>query len=403
MTHKRTLFSRLVTIISGLTLSIVLLFTAATLLITYSFEDVLFNERMKQAHAKFKNGESLPYDIQVIEALDDLEPDILQKLRYFEVGQGDEYGEFRLDQRHYHYLVTEDGTILYDTTDVSLVDRALEDVFLILAVLLVPAVFLTLWVAKLSARYALRPFTQLGETFANEQHFTGAETKRLEAIKEHDVRLIALQLQNALKQKSEVLEQQVIFNQGLAHELRTPLQVMRNSVELLSSSHQEMSGSAAFQRLEKSMNRMRRLSSGLLWLTSNQAFSSTTDVKATVTKTLLQLEEQCKAHGVLVELDLTTNYTIAMPEEVLELIIVNLFNNVVHHGKMVDAQIVWTIATNDAQLHFSNLATQQTFHDLQEQHFGIGLSLVSRLTERFGQVITYHINQQRFCVAMSLS
>ncbi len=399
MAAKRTLFSRLVTIISGLTFSIVLLFTAATLLITYSFEDVLFNERMEQAHVKFKNGESLPYNIRVIDKLDELEPNIIQKLRYFEVGQGDIYGEFNLDQRHYHYLITEHGTILYDTTDVALVDRALEDVFLILGVLLIPTVVLTFWVAKLSARYALKPFTQLSEVFTKDQEFTAAESKQLDAIKEQDVRLIAMELQDALQQKAQLLEQQVTFNQGLAHELRTPLQVMRNSVELMRASHQEMADSAAFRRLEKSMTRMRRLSNGLLWLTSNQVFNGSTEVQATIQSTLLQLEEQCSVHGVCVELNFDKAHMVAMPEEVLELIVFNLFNNVVHHGREVDAKIEWSISTQGNLLRFSNLASNMP---KEEQHFGIGLSLVSRLTERFGYTITHLHTRDQFCVSMSL-
>ena len=108
---QKTLFSRLVTIISGLTLSIVVLFTGATLLLTYAFEDVLFNERLKQAHAKLILGETLPYDIQLINEQSSFHPDLMQTLRTEEAANKMGYGEFSIDQRRYHYLITDEGTV----------------------------------------------------------------------------------------------------------------------------------------------------------------------------------------------------------------------------------------------------------------------------------------------------
>ncbi|REL29986.1 sensor histidine kinase [Thalassotalea euphylliae] len=401
-TPTRTLFSRLVTIISGLTFSIVVLFTAATLLITYSFEDALFNDRLALAHAKVKEGEALPYNIQLIDSLGELAPNLVQQLRYFEFDQSSEFGEFSVEQRHYHYLTTAQGTLLYDTTDVSVVDKALNDVLLILLVLLIPTVLLTFWVANVSARYALKPFSQLSHIFTHVEYSSQQGNELIEELKEQDVKHIALELQQALQQKAELLSQQELFNQGMAHELRTPLQVMRNSVELLTASNPDLAGTGAIQRLEKSMSRMNRLSSGLLWLTSEQSFSGATNVTKTIKQALMQLDDACKVHGISVELVLDNNYDVAMPEEVLELIIFNLFNNVVHHGKAEGTNVIWHIEAKNKRLVFSNLAAEQPEYQLQERHFGIGLALVSRLTKRFSLVAFYQTNQDKFSAIISL-
>ena len=268
--------------------------------------------------------------------------------------------------------------------------------------LAIPTVLLTLWVAKLSARYALLPFTQLSSVFASGKKQTLVESIQLEAIKEQDVKQIAMKLQQALKQKADVLEQQVMFNQGMAHELRTPLQVMQNSVELLSTGQAEMASLPAFKRLEKAMIRMGRLSDGLLWLTSNQVFDGQTQVAETIVKTLDQLEEQCAAHGVIVQLNINTYRKVAIPEAVLALIITNLFNNVIQHGQPENEKLVWHIVANDEQLKFSNLANQASSPNLQAQHFGIGLTLVSHLAKRFNLVFGHQTVHEEFVVTLSL-
>lgn len=400
--HSRTLFSRLVTILSWLTLTIVALFTLATLIITYSFEDVLFNERLQQAHTKLKNGEALPYNIQLIDGLNELEPDLMQRLRYFELGQSNEYGEFRFDKRHYHYLVTEEGTILYDTTDVFLVERALEDVFLILGVLFIPTVILTLWVAKISARYALKPFAQLSELFVTQQQDLSKQQNEIEKIQEQDVKHIALELQRALQQKAELLEQQVMFNQGMAHELRTPLQVMRNSVELLAGNQRDIVNIPAFVRLEKSMNRLSRLSNGLLWLTSEQEFVGSTNAADTINHVLTQLKALTKAHNIRINFQVHENVNVVMPSEVLELIVFNLFNNVIHHGYAGDLGIDWHIELCSKQLRFANLANKRARQEINELHFGIGLNLVSRLAERFHLSASYKTVEGSFITTLTL-
>lgn len=398
----QTLFSRLVKTLSWLTFSIVLLFTAATLLITYSFEDVLLNERLKQAHNKLKAGEALPYNIKLIDGSNELEADLFQKIQYFEYGQSKAYGEFDVGKRHFHYLLTEDGTILYDTTDVSIVNRALEDVFLVLAILLIPAILLTLWVAKLSARYALIPFNQLSQLFIDSKKTTNIDESLLEKIKEQDIKEIARELQNALSQKSTLLDQQVMFNQGMAHELKTPLQVMRHSIELLNETHQELSLSPAFIRLENAMDRMQRLSNGLLWLTSEQRFEGCINVKQTIESAIASLQDLAKAHQVTIDFKVEQDFSLQMPKSVLELIVFNLFNNVVNHGKAIGGKIKWLIVVDNNEIRFANLIADNDVIEIQEQHFGIGLTLVSQLTKRFELSNAYVKQRDEFIVVLSI-
>lgn len=416
---RRTLFNRLVRIISLLTFSIVMLFTAATLLITYSFETVLFNERLQQAHAIIKNGGSLPYefthyDLAQSKTLDDEKQGLKQSLLAHVARQEKDYGKFQFEQSEYHYLLTNNGLIVYDTTNVTIIDRALEDVFLILAILLFPVAILTYWIAKVAARYALKPFSKLTQLFTQSQKHDAFESNLLQDIEEQDVKSIAIELQSALQlkahalqQKREILEQQVTFNRGMAHELRTPLQVMRHSVELLGECHPVLVESAAFRRLDSAMHRTIRLTNGLLWLTSEQAFTDKIDVQETVQNSILSLKDLSEIHSIVIDLEVKDNFRLGMPAVVLDLILFNLFNNVVTHASPVlasepEIQTKWTVVIDKNQITCGNAIIESAHEQAANHNFGIGLELVSRLAQRFGCNSTHKIQNGNFIARLSV-
>lgn len=397
------LFSRLVKVLLLLSLTIVTLFTLATLFITYSFEDVLFNERLKQAHLKLTAGEELPYDLKLVDRTVDMEPDILQRIRYLEIAGAKNEGEFSYEGRHYHYLLTEYGTILYDTTDVTIVGRALEDIFLILAVLLIPVLFLTYGVARYCAKYALKPFSQLCEVFTESEKNAVVNKQYVERIHEVDVKALASKLHDALNKKATILERQLLLNQGIAHELRTPLQVMEHSIELLSYSHEALCDSAPYVRLKRSTHRMTRLCNGLLWLTSDRVCNTQLSVGLCIRGFLEDVADLTSTHHVKVDLVITDELNILIPKEVLELIIFNLLNNVIQHGLMIESEKVWRISVDKGQIIFSNHVAPFASEKVDESNFGIGLILVTRLAERFSLLVNYDVDDSIFVVTFQNS
>lgn len=432
--RPQTLFNRLVRIISLLTFSIVILFASATLLITYSFETVLFNERLQQAHISLNNGEPLPYNfkyynfseqnVKQSDSLDDLNPDLKQRLLERVLQQDESHpdkrlNKIKLEDSEYHYLLTNDGVIVYDTSNVTIIDRALEDVFLILVVLLLPVAALTYGIAKLAARYALKPFAQLTQLFAQSQLQDSMKEDSLQDIAEQDVKNIALELQDAiqqkaqalqqkaftLQQKTELLEQQVTFNKGMAHELRTPLQVMQHSIELLDECYPGLADSGSFQRLDNAVNRTIRLTNGLLWLTSEQVYNDDIDVGEAVQSSVSSLEDLCEAYNTVIQVKVKDNFRLAMPAVVLDLILFNLFNNVVTHASGERrVRIEWTICVDKNHINFSNAievnATADAEREPTSHNFGIGLDLVSRLAKRFDVKSTYFKQDDKFIVSL---
>lgn len=381
---RKTLYTRFVKSVSLLTLGLFILFSATTLFIAYGIEDAMFKEQLHQAKDKLKHNKALPANISVIESLDGLKPSSIEQLIYLELSDIDTIGEFKLDGKHFHYLVTEHGTLLLDSTNAGIINRALDDILVILLFALIPALILAFWVARIIAAHAIKPFHQLSELFVNNKAPEALDISSLEQIQEQDVKLIATELWRALDQKAKILERQLAFNQGMAHELRTPLQIMTHSVELLGHGYEELNDVMAFQRLDKSIQRMHRMCNGLLWLTSEQAFDRPLNVKQALNSSLSKLKDLINTHKIELEVKTNNDLDFIMPAEVFELITFNLLNNVVHHGHLSAGVINWQISITESAITYSNECIDKPDANRLKDRFGIGLTLVSKLAERFG-------------------
>ena len=366
-----------------MTLGLFLMFSGTLLFVVYSLEDAVYKEQLKEAASQLARGGRLADSFRIVNDLSEFElasrfPSPSEELNPTEV-----FGEFSNEERHYHYMRLDGAYLLLDSTNVPIVQRALDDIMLVLIVMLVPALLLALWVAWATSRHALKPFERLGEVFAEHQSVTAVDHAEIERIEEEDVKQIARELFNALDTKARAVEQQAAFSQGMAHELRTPLQVMTHSLELLAQTQPQLSGSAPFARLEKSITRMQRISDGLLWLTSTQVFTGSINVDEIVKDTLASLESEVLTHHVDVSIDVRQPCQLPLPEEVMALIVFNLLNNLVHHGKSSGGQLPWRIVIDKRCISFSNPSERAAQVPLQAQGFGIGLLLVEKLARRF--------------------
>ena len=153
---QKTLYTRFVKSVSLLTMGLFVLFSATTLFIAYGIEDALFKEQLHQANDKLNKGKTLPANISVIESLDGLMPSSIEQLVYLELSDTDTIGEFKLNGKHFHYLVTGHGVLLLDSTNAGIINRALDDIITILLIALIPAMILAIWVAKVIASHAIK-------------------------------------------------------------------------------------------------------------------------------------------------------------------------------------------------------------------------------------------------------
>jgi len=380
-----TLLNRVNQNVFALTLALFIIFSLVTLFVVYSLEDAVFKRQLQQTYNDYRVSGQLPRDFSLVADLAEFNLSQGEHLKYIEFDAGDIYNEFNYQQRHYHLMHTQQGILLFDTTDVRVVQRVIDEILLILLVMFIPCLWLARVIAKRTSRHAIRPFTQVCELFLAPHYDLAQGKAAIESIKEQDVRDMARALMSALENKSMLLEQQITFNQGMAHELRTPLQVMTHSIELLADTDASLANKPSFQRLGKSVTRMKRISEALLWLTAVDKQQHHTEISQVLVPLLAEHKTLTDTHNIEVQLSLEAEYVLPMPAVTLELIVVNLMANVIHHCQVDEKSKYWHIRVTEDHVSFINprAPVQDNENEQTGARFGLGLMLVQKLATRF--------------------
>ena len=346
----------------------------------------MFNQQLLQANKQLQQQQTLPFFIEKRADLSAFGLTLSPNKQLMEFDADALFGEFSHSDKHYHYMKLSDGLLLMDVTEQVVVKRGAKDILLMLVLIFLPCMLASFFIARAISSYALKPFSRLS------QHFQLKGTSHSESlagvidIEEADVKAIAEQLEQALDKQQRLIDEQIAFNQGMSHEISTPLQVMSHSVELIEASHTELYWQASMQRLVKSLARIKRISNALLWLTSSDEYKDKHCVTTVLERVLAESKTLASAHQLnftLVNKNKNKNNNkpkVTMPENVLELIFFNLINNVIHHGNAQAGKITLIITIDENEIVFSN---EQASGLGEQQHFSVGLKLIKKLSIRF--------------------
>lgn len=160
----------------------------------------------------------------------------------------------------------------------------------------------------------------------------------------------------------------------LAHELRTPLQSLKNGLALLGDS---AAVDPVLARLQRAAGRLQRASASVLWLGSEAAASAQHCVPLQHLRRLCdELQPLAAQRGQQVELDGQDEAIWPGPGEALEAVFGNLLLNAIQHGGR--GRILVTLAADAIVVH-NPLAAETP-----PQGFGLGLELATRLCLRCG-------------------
>lgn len=160
----------------------------------------------------------------------------------------------------------------------------------------------------------------------------------------------------------------------LAHELRTPLQSLKNGLALLGDRAAE---DAVLARLQRAAGRLQRASASVLWLGSEAAPSTQRCVPLQHVQRLCdELQPLAAQRGQHIELDAHAEATWPGPGEALEAGLGNLLLNAIQHG----ARGRIHLRVDEAAIDLRNPLPDEA----PPQGFGLGLELASRLCRRCG-------------------
>jgi len=396
--ENKTLLSRIRRYLIGLVAVIVAVFVFLQFFILYGLEDALLNERLKDAAIRFERGQPLPFDIEYWPAKSSgVNPDVLI-VKGSALQFSDSDNELSLNGVPYHYLRVEQGVLVLDASRSGLVTRLFDDVILLLVLAIVPVIALLLLFSYAITARAMQPFTELKKLFVGNHNEIWATREKLDDIAEDDIRQVAETLIEAIETRSKSLEEQMVFNQGLAHELRSPLQIMASSSELLALSQPSIQQDKAFLRLNRSIARIRRISNGLLWLTrtdDEDGIVDEIDVKMAFENMLAEFQGEFDRRGIKVDVTGEQGPIWKVPLDVIELVILNVFQNVWTHCGQNDDQHSMALNFDEGSVSCANTVADKANEGVT-RGFGLGLMLLTKLLNRFELNVTTQISNHDF-------
>lgn len=396
----QTLLTRVSKNIFFVTITLFLMFSAVTFFIIYGFEDAAHEDSLRQAALSLEEGGKLPKGYKKVDDLSEFNLSPIEHLKFLDYDFDGPFLEFEYRGAHYHSMRYKNGYLILDTTGRGLVRRAIGDVTLLLLFMLVPIILFSFYIARKISAYAIKPFTDVSKVLMSDELDLELAKVSLQQIQQQDVKELALQMITALEQKSSMLQNQIVFNQGMAHELKTPLQIMTHSIELLQHIEPGLEDKGAFKRLDKSVIRMKRISEALLWLTDESEEQHSTQVNQALQTILMESQPLLSAQQILVDVNKEADLCLPLPEIVMELVIFNLLNNVVHHCQVAELQKTWRIDIKQHQISFSNPVSYNREISATEKHFGLGLGLVEKLLSKFDLRLELKQNENQFTVTI---
>ncbi|MBU2978165.1 HAMP domain-containing sensor histidine kinase [Alteromonas sp. C1M14] len=191
----------------------------------------------------------------------------------------------------------------------------------------------------------------------------------------------------SLQDVRKTLTREREFVSHASHELRTPIAVIRSSVELLHKFQEKGPGMGgnAIRRIEHASHTMTNLTETLLWLGRNDTdnlISKTIQPGALLTELVDELGYLLTGKQVTINID-TDNTEISLPATATRIVLGNLIRNAFQHTQQGSVQIIQS-GTEIRIINDDELGDDDTPTDNEHSGYGLGLQLVHRITKKLG-------------------
>ena len=196
------------------------------------------------------------------------------------------------------------------------------------------------------------------------------------------------------------------FNENAAHELQTPLAVIKSKLDLLIQNEQmDKSQLDLIHSVYEATTRMSKLNQGLLLISRihNNQFNVSEDIniESIIDKTLEHFQEMIELTGIRVSKHCINPMILHMNHSLAEILINNLISNGIRHN-LPDGIIDITINTHILTIFNTgpvlNIDPQQLFgrfrkSDNRSESVGLGLSIVHKICTLYRWNIRYNYYQ----------
>ncbi len=326
--------------------------------------------------------------------------------------------------RHYHLYTLSKSENIYLVAEVSqnLLVRPIRDgviqFFLICGGILSLVAFFIAWMLGRKTATPLKQLADLVDGVAPEN----IPNTFAHNFPNNEIGVLARTLENSMQQISKALEREKCFTRDTSHELRTPVAIIKNAVEVyqeknhvhhLESSNSEniksensnaqINNSALINRISDAAMQMEQTVNTLLILAREE--------HNTESKTLIQLlplvEQSILDHsyilnGKAVEVDVTNNCNTKIHAQsgMLKVLLDNLLSNAFQYTNRGEVKVDFLnnqLVISDTGLgieeSISSHITAPAVKGSQSTGYGFGLSIVKRLCEHQGWQLTVESNK----------
>ncbi|EMR12749.1 two-component sensor [Methylophaga lonarensis MPL] len=193
---------------------------------------------------------------------------------------------------------------------------------------------------------------------------------------------------NSLISVNRSLQREHQFLRYASHELRTPISVIRNNIELMSRWQQKQSETLPpvlkeiTDRIDRASLNMHHLTETLLWMSrdiSSPLPEQTLDLEQTLTQLVEDMRYLLRDKQVSVDIDCSP-CTVSVSEVALRIVLGNLIRNAFQHTWQGEV----TIQQQDTRISIVNHLYPEQSTPTTESGFGLGLQLTAQLTEKLG-------------------
>lgn len=205
------------------------------------------------------------------------------------------------------------------------------------------------------------------------------------------------------------------FNENAAHELQTPLAIIKSKLDLLIQNEQmDKSQLDLIHSVYEATSRMSKLNQGLLLISriQNNQFniSEDIDIETIIDKTLEHFQEMIDLKGIIVKKQCINPMILHMNRSLAEILFNNLISNAIRHNIpdgiieiTINTQVI-TISNTGPELNMDPHQLFERFRksDSHSESVGLGLSIVHKICTLYRWTIKYNYYQGSHILVISL-
>jgi signal transduction histidine kinase len=285
--------------------------------------------------------------------------------------------------------------LLYDVSGLEFTEKRKLNIGIVLAAGVILIIALGLWIGWLTSRKVMAPVSHLAEQ-VDKSGPDNLPTNLSRHFYQDEVGVLARALEQMMQRVEAFVNREHQFTRDVSHELRTPVTVIKGAVELLKRhfAGEKKSEPRSLSRIERSVKKMENIIETLLWLSREDVADHQGPVFA-VTPAVREVIEQNRylIAGKPIEIDLIVKADpqLTVPCPLFQIALTNLIRNALQsmpNGKITVDVHTDRVAVSDTGVGIAakdlKTVTQPHVRGSGSEGFGLGLSIVSRLCDRFG-------------------